>query len=59
MAENIQFTVCVQSLDDFNPIPSLQSRKDMMEKAIEEFRKFLEDKDRQGSIIIGFRVNQT
>lgn len=57
-AENIQFTVCVQAADDFNPLPSLESRKEMLERAVEEFRKFLCERDRQGQVVIGFRLIQ-
>ena len=58
MAENIDFTVCVQPADDFNPLPSLEDRESMLERTVEEFRKFLRDRDRQGQVIIGFRCNQ-
>lgn len=58
MAENIDFTVCVQPADDFNPLPSVEDRNLMLEAAVEEFRKFLKDRDRQGQVIIGFRRSQ-
>jgi len=57
-AENIEFTVCVQAADDFEPLPSLEDRKAMLERTVEEFRTFLQERDRRGQVIVGFRMNQ-
>lgn len=45
-AENIGFTVCVQAADDFDPLPSVGDRRAMLEATVEEFRKFLQERDR-------------
>ncbi len=58
MARNISFTVCVQALDDFDPIPPLEDRNAMLKKAVEEFRAFLTECERRGEVIIGFRLDQ-
>lgn len=57
-AENIGFTVCVQAADDFDPLPSVGDRRAMLEATVEEFRKFLQERDRGGQVIVGFRCNQ-
>lgn len=57
-AENINFVVCVQAADDFDPLPSIGERNVMLEQAVEEFRKFLRDRDRKWQVIIGFRLSQ-
>lgn len=57
-AENINFTVCVQAADDFEPLPSVVDRQEMIEKAVQEFRLFLVERDRHGQAVIGFRMNQ-